>query len=316
VFLVGCGLLSVAIMRHSLHQLSFVAFVVVPEQAREVNSPRYPQQRSAIGGATLWSVIAAVQSEAGWDCRFAIGFARSHLFSFPLLASRAGERHGLRSGRDICRMKLGNRLQNREILRSGLPPSRWKFSLNRNLFCEWGDGCEGRRVDPTSATLNGQVGNTRLAQGDHRSMGRCAAGRYRAVRVGVAIAAFAMLANCSMPGRYSNNAFDPRYGVSTSARVVAPGDPVPKGGGVYRVGQPYVVAGQTYVPEENTRYRAEGVASWYGADFHGRQTANGEVFDMHAISAAHPTLPMPCYARVTNLANGRSLIVRVNDRGP
>ena len=94
------------------------------------------------------------------------------------------------------------------------------------------------------------------------------------------------------------------------------GDPVPKGGGTYRVGKPYMVAGQLYVPEENTSYRQEGLASWYGDDFHGRLTANGEIFDMASLSAAHPTLPMPCYARVTNLANGRSLIVRVNDRGP
>ena len=94
------------------------------------------------------------------------------------------------------------------------------------------------------------------------------------------------------------------------------GDPVPKGGGTYRVGKPYTVAGQLYVPEENVNYRQEGLASWYGDDFHGRLTANGEVFDMTSLSAAHPTLPMPCYARVTNLANGKSLIVRVNDRGP
>ena len=94
------------------------------------------------------------------------------------------------------------------------------------------------------------------------------------------------------------------------------GDPVPKGGGTYRVGKPYMVAGQLYVPEENVNYRQEGLASWYGEDFHGRLTANGEVFDMTSLSAAHPTLPMPCYARVTNLANGKSLIVRVNDRGP
>ncbi len=92
--------------------------------------------------------------------------------------------------------------------------------------------------------------------------------------------------------------------------------PVPKGGGVYRVGAPYVVAGQTYYPEENPHYRAEGLASWYGEDFHGRQTANGEVYDLNGISAAHPTLPLPSYVRVTNLSNGRSLIVRVNDRGP
>jgi rare lipoprotein A len=98
--------------------------------------------------------------------------------------------------------------------------------------------------------------------------------------------------------------------------VVELGEPIPKGGGTYRVGKPYVVAGRMYVPEENLNYREEGLASWYGDDFHGRLTANGEVFDMAGLSAAHPTLPMPCYARVTNLGNGKSLIVRVNDRGP
>jgi len=128
-------------------------------------------------------------------------------------------------------------------------------------------------------------------------------------RAGVAIAACLTLANCAAK-------VDPKYGVSASPRVVNAGDPVPKGGGTYRVGKPYVVAGRTYVPEENITYRAEGIASWYGADFHGRLTANGEVFDMHSISAAHPTLPMPCYVRVTNLANKKSIVVRVNDRGP
>jgi rare lipoprotein A len=98
--------------------------------------------------------------------------------------------------------------------------------------------------------------------------------------------------------------------------VVAFGEPVPKGGGTYRVGKPYTVGGRIYVPEEDVNYREEGLASWYGDDFHGRLTANGEVFDMESLTAAHPTLPMPCYARVTNLSNGKSLIVRVNDRGP
>ena len=122
------------------------------------------------------------------------------------------------------------------------------------------------------------------------------------------------LANCSS-GQMAGT-IDPRYGVAASARVVEPGQPVPKGGGVYRVGQPYTVAGRVYVPEENINYSAVGMASWYGDDFHGRYTANGEVFDMHGISAAHPTLPLPSYVRVTNLANSRSIIVRVNDRGP
>jgi rare lipoprotein A len=132
---------------------------------------------------------------------------------------------------------------------------------------------------------------------------------------GVAAAAVCLvLANCSSSGIASR--VDPKYGVSSSPRVVAVGDPVPKGGGTYRVGKPYLVAGRIYVPEEDVNYRQEGLASWYGDDFHGRLTANGEVFDMASLSAAHPTLPMPCYARVTNLSNGKSLIVRVNDRGP
>jgi rare lipoprotein A len=123
------------------------------------------------------------------------------------------------------------------------------------------------------------------------------------------------VANCSSANKLAGR-FDPKYGVEASPRVVDVGQPVPKGGGAYRVGKPYVVAGRTYTPEENRNYREEGLASWYGDDFHGRLTANGEIFDMAAITAAHPTLPMPSYVRVTNLANRRSLIVRVNDRGP
>jgi rare lipoprotein A len=137
----------------------------------------------------------------------------------------------------------------------------------------------------------------------------------RAARGAVAVAACLFLANCASSGKFASRV-DPRYGVSSSPRVVAFGDPVPKGGGTYRVGKPYTVGGRVYVPEEDVNYREEGLASWYGDDFHGRLTANGEVFDMASLTAAHPTLPMPCYARVTNLSNGKSLIVRVNDRGP
>jgi rare lipoprotein A len=82
------------------------------------------------------------------------------------------------------------------------------------------------------------------------------------------------------------------------------------------VGQPYVVGGRTYVPHNGKGYSREGWASWYGAAFHGRLTANGEVFDRDSIAAAHPTLPLPSYVRVTNTVNNRSMIVRVNDRGP
>jgi len=136
----------------------------------------------------------------------------------------------------------------------------------------------------------------------------------RSARLGAAVACALALAACSS----SNNlgSIDPRYGVVASPRVVEPGQPVPKGGGVYRVGQPYMVGGRMYFPQADPNYRAEGLASWYGSDFHGRLTANGEVYDMHGLSAAHPTMPMPSYARVTNLANRRSVIVRVNDRGP
>src|ERR1700742_5268458 len=119
----------------------------------------------------------------------------------------------------------------------------------------------------------------------------------RAARCPAAAALCLALANCASSGKFAGRV-DPKYGVSSSPRVVEMGDPVPKGGGTYRVGKPYMVAGQLYVPEENVNYRQEGLASWYGDDFHGRLTANGEVFDMTSLSAAHPTLPMPCYARV------------------
>ncbi|GLH34699.1 septal ring lytic transglycosylase RlpA family protein [Pseudomonas putida] len=80
---------------------------------------------------------------------------------------------------------------------------------------------------------------------------------------------------------------------------------------------PYTVLGKTYYPMQDSRnYRAEGTASWYGTKFHGQNTANGELYDLYGMSAAHKTLPLPAYVRVTNLANGRSVILRVNDRGP
>lgn len=130
-----------------------------------------------------------------------------------------------------------------------------------------------------------------------------------------AIAVCFVLANCASSEKFAR-AVDPKYGVTSSPRVVDAGQPVPKGGGTYRVGKPYTIAGRSYTPETNEDYSAEGMASWYGDDFHGRLTANGEVFDMNALSAAHPTLPMPSYVRVTNLSNKKSIIVRVNDRGP
>jgi rare lipoprotein A len=134
-------------------------------------------------------------------------------------------------------------------------------------------------------------------------------------RFGAIAFAAIFLAGCAGSNKFARMV-DPQYGVSSSPRVIADGRPIPKGGGVYRVGKPYTVAGRVYTPEHDPHYSAEGIASWYGSDFHGRLTANGEVYDKEAISAAHPTMPLPSYARVTNLSNGRSIIVRVNDRGP
>jgi peptidoglycan lytic transglycosylase len=105
-------------------------------------------------------------------------------------------------------------------------------------------------------------------------------------------------------------------GATLGERVIPFGQPVPKGGGRYQVGQPYEIAGIQYTPHEDTSYDRTGEASWYGELFHGRYTANGEIYDMDRLSAAHPTLPLPVNAQVTNLQNGRSLIVRINDRGP
>jgi rare lipoprotein A len=84
----------------------------------------------------------------------------------------------------------------------------------------------------------------------------------------------------------------------------------------YKVGQPYQIAGKWYYPKAEPAYDRQGIASWYGAGFHRGPTANGEVYDMHGLNAAHPTLPLPSYAYVTNLANGRQLLVRINNRGP
>ena len=105
-------------------------------------------------------------------------------------------------------------------------------------------------------------------------------------------------------------------GEKLGERVVPLGQPVPKGGGYYTVGQPYQIAGAWYTPREDPSYDRVGNASWYGELFHGRRTANGEIYDMDRITAAHPTLPLPVYARVTNLNTGRSIVVRINDRGP
>lgn len=136
----------------------------------------------------------------------------------------------------------------------------------------------------------------------------------RIARIGVLALAASGLGACSAsePFRAKTSQYSNQY----NKRMIEEGELVPKGGGNDKIGRPYQQNGRTYYPAEEPHYRAEGIASWYGPDFHGRPTANGEIFDMHGLSAAHPTLPMPSYLRVTNLANGRSIIVRLNNRGP
>ena len=138
------------------------------------------------------------------------------------------------------------------------------------------------------------------------------------LKLAAVVASAVALANCSAPRVASKGrSIDSKYGVAASPRVVEEGEPVPKGGGRELVGRPYQIAGRTYVPRQNVNgYSRVGLASWYGSAFHGRLTANGEVFDRHSVAAAHTTMPLPSYARVTNVQNGRSMIVRVNDRGP
>ncbi|WP_377848420.1 septal ring lytic transglycosylase RlpA family protein [Bosea sp. UC22_33] len=141
-------------------------------------------------------------------------------------------------------------------------------------------------------------------------------------RMGCVILVGLFAANCAgnqVAGRRSKEigAFpQSKYGAA-SQRVVAEGEEVPKGGGRQLVGKAYSVAGKRYTPfEKPVGFTQVGLASWYGEAFHGRRTANGEVYDRYSVSAAHPTMPLPAYARVTNLLNSRSIIVRVNDRGP
>ena len=106
------------------------------------------------------------------------------------------------------------------------------------------------------------------------------------------------------------------YGVKASPKVSMKRSGLRRGGGRDQTGKPYKVKGKWYYPKEDPDYVKVGAASWYGSAFHGRLTANGEVYDMTHLTPAHPTMPLPSYARVTNLKNGSSVVVRVNDRGP
>ena len=127
------------------------------------------------------------------------------------------------------------------------------------------------------------------------------------------------LAGCS---HHSSHSFHHGFASAANDPFAGQGSPyyrgsvIPFGGGEYHVGNPYQVAGRWFNPREQPGYNKEGIASWYGEAFHRRRTSNGEWFDMNTLTAAHATLPLPSYAMVTNLDNGRQVIVRINDRGP
>ncbi len=153
---------------------------------------------------------------------------------------------------------------------------------------------QGRRTGQVDMVRSSISGKTSVA----RTIGVCAA-----ILIGVSLT----VSGCTK----SQNAFEG----TGSPRYEGP-EPIPYGGGVQKIGNPYQIAGRTYTPHADPDYDKTGIASWYGDRFHRRRTANGEWFDMNRLTAAHPTLPLPVYARVTNRNNNRSIVVRINDRGP
>ena len=118
------------------------------------------------------------------------------------------------------------------------------------------------------------------------------------------------LANCTTDNVASTTGH--KHAAAVSSRVLATGETAP----INTIRKPAAASAGEHTVPANIKYSAVGLASWYGEDFHGRPTANGETFNMNSLSAAHPSLPLPCNVRVTNLLNHRSIVVRVNDRGP
>ena len=138
-------------------------------------------------------------------------------------------------------------------------------------------------------------------------------GFYRSFRVCMFVVASLAIVSCS----------ETRLVVHTAKRISQsfdkpkiPEEKKAKTSGIYKIGKPYQIQGVWYYPQVDYQYDETGIASWYGAKFNAKKTANGEVFNMNELSAAHRTLPLPSAVRVTNLDNGRSLVLRVNDRGP
>lgn len=166
--------------------------------------------------------------------------------------------------------------------------------------------------------LNGQITLEAVQGSTHKHMQRVI-WRY-SWAILLALVCMMVLSGCSMfrkptagGGYYQNDGpGNPRLSASQLRDAVPRVDPLLSG-----PNKPYTVLGKRYVPDTRERpFRQRGYASWYGKQFHGRPTSSGEKYDMYAMTAAHTTLPIPCYVRVTHVGNGRSVIVRVNDRGP
>jgi rare lipoprotein A len=130
--------------------------------------------------------------------------------------------------------------------------------------------------------------------------------------------ALILVAGCSSAPEKRPGGYYKDDGPGDNAKLASIPDAVPRAEPLHRyANRPYEAMGRKYVPLTRVGiYKQRGTASWYGKRFHGSPTSSGEKYDMYRMSAAHPILPIPSYARVTNLANGRSVVVRVNDRGP
>lgn len=142
-------------------------------------------------------------------------------------------------------------------------------------------------------------------------------GWVRAARGGAAVLTLLVLGSCAQTqlAVHAIKEVQKRGDEKEVASIAPNGVPIGPGG-VYKVGNPYLIKGVRYYPEVDGDYDETGVASWYGPGFHQKTTANGETYDQNDLTAAHKTLPMPSYVRVTNLENGRAMVLRVNDRGP
>jgi rare lipoprotein A len=133
-----------------------------------------------------------------------------------------------------------------------------------------------------------------------------------------ALVAFALLAACSSSPKKGGYYKDDGPGANPPGNLASIADATPRVEPLNKfANRPYEVFGKKYVPLASVQpFKQRGVASWYGKRFHGQKTSSGETYDMYAMTAAHPTLPIPSYARVTSVKTGRQVVVRINDRGP